>query len=212
MTLRIRSRYQFGFTMLEMVLVIAIIGLLAAALTPVIANYVDQSRVARAQSDTRTIGEAIARFEKDVGRYPMFTAGGGSLQDSSANVVTLRSPGILPAEAAVTAWTNNAPTDGDCVSGCVFDDLEDQLLLNAPAYAQTDSLAKPFKWKGPYLDADTDPWGYMYLVNIINCKSSSSDACFVLSAGPNNKVETGFNPGRKTNVTPGGDDIIYRIK
>src|SRR5947208_1221873 len=87
-----------GFTMLEMVIVLAIIGTLAAILTPMVTNYVDQSRVAKAQSDARTIGEAISRFEKDVGRYPMFTTGTGLLQDSSANIVTLRSPGNLPTE------------------------------------------------------------------------------------------------------------------
>src|SRR5438552_2279298 len=100
-----------GFTMIEMVIVLAIIAILAAVLTPIVVGYVDQSRVAKAQADVRTIGEAIARFERDVGRYPMWTAASGSaLMDSTANVVTLRgstTTGTLPsvvAGAAYAAW------------------------------------------------------------------------------------------------------------
>src|SRR5437879_13821596 len=74
-----------GFTMIEMVIVLAIIGLFAAALTPMVTNYVDKSRVAKAQSDLRTIGEAISRFEKDVGRYPMWSAANALLQDGFKN-------------------------------------------------------------------------------------------------------------------------------
>src|SRR5205085_9539015 len=118
----------------------------------------------------------------------------------------------LPSEAVVTAWTNAAPTDSNCTAPCFFDTLQNQLLINAPVYATTTSLAKPYKWKGPYLDATADPWGSMYLVNIINCKSSSVDACFVLSAGPNAKVETAFNISKTTSVSAAGDDIIFRIR
>ena len=198
--------------MIEIVVVLGIIAILTAVLTPLVGSYIDQSRIARAQADTKTIGEAIARFEKDVGRYPMFTTGTGLLQDSSANVVRLEGPGTTPSETVVTAWTSPTPTDSDCLASCQSDALQDQLLINAPGYLTTSSLAKPFKWKGPYLDADSDPWGNKYLVNIINAKSGSSDACFVLSAGPNGKVETAFNVSETSSVTASGDDIVYRIK
>jgi len=201
-----------GFTMIEMAIVLAIIAVLAAVLTPIVSNYIDQSRVGKAQSDARTIGEAISRFEQDVGRYPMFTSGAGQLQDSGANVVTLRSSGSLPSESSVTAWTSNAPTDADCAASCQFDTLQNQLLTNGPSYPTTLSLSKPFNWKGPYLDPGSDPWNNMYLVNIIHCKSSSASACFVLSAGPNGRVETAFGISKNSSITPGGDDILYRIR
>src|SRR5262249_56218027 len=118
----------------------------------------------------------------------------------------------LVEEAGTKAWRNGTAADRDCVSGCQFDDLQNQLLSNGPGYTTSASLAKPFKWKGPYLDSTADPWGNMYLVNIINCKSTSTDSCFVLSAGPNGKVETAFNISKISSVSPRGDDILYRIK
>ena len=78
-----------GMTMIEMVVVLGIIAVLAAILTPIVSNYIDQSRLVRAQSDVRVIGEAISRFESDMGRYPMFSSGSGNLPDSAADVVRL---------------------------------------------------------------------------------------------------------------------------
>jgi prepilin-type N-terminal cleavage/methylation domain-containing protein len=212
--IRARAGRNRGFTMIEMVIVLGIIAILAAVLTPMVTNYVDQSRVAKAQSDARTIGEAISRFEKDVGRYPMWSTANALLQDATANVVTLRSPGNLPTETSPTAWTSATPTDPDCAASCQLDTLQNQLLTNAPVYATTSSLARPFKWKGPYMDLNSgsDPWGNTYLVNIIHCKSTSNNACFVLSAGPNGQVETSFSISKTTSVAPSGDDILYRIK
>jgi prepilin-type N-terminal cleavage/methylation domain-containing protein len=210
----LKAADQRGFTMLEMVVVLGIVGILAAVLTPIVVGYVDQSRTAKAQSDTRTIGEAIGRFERDLGRYPMWTSANATLADSTANVVTLRGVGTLPTETSTTAWTSATPTDSDCAAACTFDTIQNQLLTNHPSYTTNASLAKPFKWKGPYMDLNTnsDPWGNMYLVNIIDCKSTSGSACFVLSAGPNGKVETGFDISKTTTVAPVNDDILYRIK
>ena len=203
---------QHGVTLIELVVVMTIIAVLTAILTPTVINYIEQARNAKAQADTKTIGEAIGRFEQDVGRYPIFTSGGGFPADSSANVVRLEGPGTAPTETSATAWTAASPADSDCTSGCQSGLIADQLLTNAPAYTTTSSLAKPFKWKGPYVDVDTDPWGKKYLVNVINCKSSSSDACFALSAGPDGKVQTAFNISRTSSLAASGDDIIYRIK
>jgi prepilin-type N-terminal cleavage/methylation domain-containing protein len=193
-----------GMTMIEMVVVLGIIAVLAAILTPVVANYIDQSRLARAQSDVRVIGEAISRFESDMSRYPMFTNGSGNLPDSAADVIRLEGPG--------TSLTDTSGNTTNWVNGSVSDLLADQLLSNAPAYSQTSSLAKPFKWKGPYINPDADPWGRKYVVNIANAKSTSAYACFVLSAGPDGIVQTPFSIAETSSVTASGDDIIFRIK
>jgi len=201
-----------GFTLLEMAIVLAIIAVLAGILTPVVVNYVQQARITAAQADVNAIRDAITQFEKDMGRYPMFSTGSGALPDSSGDRVRLEGPGNAPTETVVTAWTSATPTDSDCTSGCGVGPLVDQLMTNVPAYPTTTNLAKPFKWKGPYISLQSDPWGNRYLVNIINAKSGSADACFVLSAGPDGRVDTPFNISETSQVAPSGDDIIARIR
>ena len=197
---------------MELVVVLVIIGILTAVLTPMVSSYVDQARVSRAQTDVKAIGDTISRFERDLGRYPMFSTGTGLLPDSAGNLVRLEGSGNLPGEASTTAWTSPTPTDSDCISGCTFGTLAAQLVTNSPVYPTTSAQARPFNWRGPYLDAGADPWGNAYLVNIINAKSGSADACFVLSAGPDGQVNTAFNISQTTSVAAAGDDIIYRIK
>jgi prepilin-type N-terminal cleavage/methylation domain-containing protein len=200
-----------GMTLVEMIVVLAIIAVLVAVLTPVVTNYVAEARLARAHSDLRAIADAISRFERDLGRYPMFSASSALLQDSTANVVRLTGPGNLPTDPSNTPWVSNT-TDADCAVACSGGLLEGQLLTNSPGYVTTSLLSKPFKWKGPYIDPESDPWGNAYLVNIINAKSTSADACFVLSAGPNGIVETAFNLPKTSSLAAAGDDLIYRIK
>jgi len=193
-----------GFTLIEIAVVMVVIVILAGILTPVVWNYVDQARVGTAQADVKAIAEAISRFERDLGRFPMFTSGAGLLQDSNADIVRLESPGDV-----VTDTSGNT---SDWVNGSAADDLADQILSNAPGYPTTTSLAKSFKWKGPYLSPRSDPWGNRYLVNITNAKSGNSYAVFVLSAGPDGIVQTPFDISETTALSPTGDDILYRIK
>jgi len=189
-----------GFTLVEMAVALAIIGILAAVLVPVMSNYVDQGRLARAQSDVKAIGDSIVNFEHDVGRYPMFKDQSLPLQDGNANIYRLDGPGNLPTDNTASWFAN---TSGN---------LSDQLTTNLPGWPTSASPSKPFTWKGPYLDPMADPWGNRYIVNIINARSTSTNACFVISAGPNGQIDTNFNISENGTVTAGSDDILWRIK
>src|SRR5438105_13609867 len=61
-----------GFTLIELAVVLAIIAVLAAVLTPMVTGYLDQARTARAQADVRTIADAIKLFNRDTGRWPIY--------------------------------------------------------------------------------------------------------------------------------------------
>src|SRR6266699_4212953 len=63
-----------GFTLIELAMVLAIIAVLAAVLTPMVTGYLDQARVARAQADTRTAGDAIKLYQRDTGRWPVYAS------------------------------------------------------------------------------------------------------------------------------------------
>lgn len=59
-----------GFTLIEMVIVVAIIALLAGILVPIAFNQVDDAQHARALGDVRAIANAVVLFKKDTGVWP----------------------------------------------------------------------------------------------------------------------------------------------
>lgn len=59
------KKSQKGFTLIELVVVIAIIGVLAAILVPSMLNYVKKSRLKSANSNAKTAYNAIAEYVAD---------------------------------------------------------------------------------------------------------------------------------------------------
>ena len=62
--------YHEGFTLVEIMLVVIIIGVLAAMVVPRFAGRTEQAKIARAKSDIASIGLGLDLYELDLGRYP----------------------------------------------------------------------------------------------------------------------------------------------
>ena len=65
-----RAGNQRGFTLIELMIVVAIIGILTAIAFPLYANIQARARMAKAQADARTLASAVSVFSAHVGALP----------------------------------------------------------------------------------------------------------------------------------------------
>lgn len=82
-----------GFSLIEIMVVVAIIGFLAAILVPQIANSLIRAKVSQSVSDFRTIANAGTRIYMDLGVYPQegsWCAGGAGAPQYSGGAFTTK--------------------------------------------------------------------------------------------------------------------------
>ena len=63
-------RASRGFTLLELMVVIVIIGVLAALIAPKVLENVDKAKITAAQADISSLMNALKMYKLDNGRYP----------------------------------------------------------------------------------------------------------------------------------------------
>lgn len=196
-----------GFTMLEMITVLAVIGTMAAVLTPMVLNYLEDAKRTKAESDVKSLAGVILNLTKDVRHLPIYKD--GKQTTGAPDIDLLRGPGNDPTDntTANQGWALSTNTDL----------LENHLVKNAPAGSTDKKYATEgrFSWRGPYIEKITeDPWGNRYLVNIKNGNPSDNPGkvIWVITAGPNGVLETNPNALADSGPTVGGDDIAIRIK
>src|ERR1700726_3657294 len=65
-----QSEGQQGFTLVEMLVVITIIGLIMGLIGPRVLNYLSESKVKAAKIQMQSFGSALDLFYLDAGRFP----------------------------------------------------------------------------------------------------------------------------------------------
>jgi prepilin-type N-terminal cleavage/methylation domain-containing protein len=205
------ARTARGFTLIELTVVLAVIVTLALVLTPSVANFITDSRVARSRNDTQTLSASIIQFYRDNGFFPQWhtaIAGGPGLPANKVDLLV--SAGNVPVVAAPSTWTTGTT-----------DMLDDQLMANAPGFAVRTATTN-YGWNGPYISGGigADAWNNRYTVNVglidttqgtQTAAGVTKSAVWVISAGTNGVLDTPHTQPITTAVAS-GDDIAIRIQ
>jgi len=95
---------RFGFTMVELMAVLIIIGLLATLVVTKVVTKIDQARVITTMANLKILHSAVNQFKMDTGRFPTEEEGLRALIEQPSDVRNWEPGGYLE--------TTDIPKDG----------------------------------------------------------------------------------------------------
>ena len=99
-----RREGELGFTLIEMLVVITIIGLIMALVGPRVLNYLGKSKVKAAQIQIESFSSALDLFYLDNGRYPSSSEGLPALVQRPGNSSSWNGPYLKTASIPTDPW------------------------------------------------------------------------------------------------------------
>jgi general secretion pathway protein G len=111
--IRKRARGDAGFTLVEILVVIAIIALIVGIVGPRVLNYLAESKVKAAKIQIQSLSSALDLFNLDTGRYPSSSEGLVALVQSPGNIQAWNGPylkgGVVPDDPWGKAYVYRSP-------------------------------------------------------------------------------------------------------
>jgi general secretion pathway protein G len=101
---RLRRGDQSGFTLVEMLVVITIIGLIMALVGPRVLNYLSESKVKTARIQIQSFASALDLFYLDAGRYPSSAEGLAALVRPTGGVAAWNGPYLKGSSVPNDPW------------------------------------------------------------------------------------------------------------
>ena len=98
------TRNKNGFTLLELLVVLAIMGLLAAIVAPQVLRYLGSSKSQAAKVQIANIVASLDQFQVDVGRYPFPEEGLDVLVKIAPSAANWNGPYLTSATGLNDPW------------------------------------------------------------------------------------------------------------
>ena len=101
-----RRRRDAGFTLVEMLVVLAIIGSIVGLVGPRVLNYLSESKVKSAQIQMENLSSALDLFYLDAGRYPSTAEGLAALVRPTGSAAGWAGPYLKGGSVPNDPWNN----------------------------------------------------------------------------------------------------------
>lgn len=90
-----RAGRQRGFTLIEIMVVVVILGILAAFVVPNLMDKPEQAKMTKAKADIASIEAALDLYRLDMGRYPSTDGGLEALTEKPSDAPSWKEGGYL---------------------------------------------------------------------------------------------------------------------
>ena len=103
-----RKKVRRGFTMVELMAMLIIIGLLATLVVTKVASQIDKARVTTTKANLKILHSAVNQFKMDTGRFPTEEEGLMALIEQPSDVISYETGGYLETtEISQYGWGND---------------------------------------------------------------------------------------------------------